>query len=213
MKSVAPSRPPLPNGRPLRLSRRTIRINDICGEVDSGQWAVEKRFHCPLSTAHYPPPASRNNLYRGLHRDHIEQFFYLFVFKRDASERPILNRSEQLSIPAAMNEDVPAESRVLRRLRPGANGAHYRLTLGLGDQAFFQSLVGVGDVGITDAQREVEFAAPVLVRDVIFAFGRRAVALFALRAGRVVPERDLIGLRQSLLPVLQDVQVKFALAF
>src|SRR5262249_342686 len=51
------------------------------------------------------------------------------------------------------------------------------------------------------------------MRDVILAFGRRAVALSTLRAGRIIAERDLIGLRQSLLPVLPAVKVKFALAF
>src|SRR5215471_21700598 len=85
--------------------------------------------------------------------------------------------------------------------------------LGLRNQPLFQPLVGVGDVGIADAQREIKFAARVFMRDVIVAFGRRAVALSTLRAGRIIAERDLIGLRQSLLPVLQDVKVKFALAF
>ena len=51
-----------------------------------------------------------------------------------------------------MNEDVSAEPRVLRRLGRPADGADYRPMLGLRDQALFQPLVGVEEVGITDAQ-------------------------------------------------------------
>src|SRR5499426_3440694 len=162
-----------------------------------------------------PPfiPHLRNNPDRGFHRDHLEQFFYLFIFKRYASQRPILNQSEQFSGSAAVNEDVSAEPRVLRWFQLGVDGSDDRLMLGLRNQPLFQSLVGVGDVGIADAQREKESAARVFMRDVIIAFGRRAVALSMLRAARIIAERDLIGLRQSLLPVLPDIKVKFALAF
>ena len=165
-----------------------------------------------LLVPHSPFLASGNNLYRGFHRDHFEQLFYLLIFKRDASQRPILNQSEQFSGSAAVNEDVSAEPRVLRRLRLGADGSDYRLMLGLRNQPLFQPLVGVGDVGIAEAQREIEFAGRVFMRDVIIAFWRRAVALSILRTGRIIAERDLIGLRQPLLPVFHDVKVKFALA-
>src|SRR5262247_2937965 len=97
-----------------------------------------------------PPfiPHLRNNPDRGFHRDHLEQLFYLLIFKRDAPQRPILNQSEQFSGSAAVNEDVSAELRVLRRLRFGAYGSGYRLMLSLRNQPFFQPFVSVGDVGI-----------------------------------------------------------------
>src|SRR5262249_35687852 len=123
------------------------------------------------------------------------------------------NQSEQLPGSAAMNKDVSAESGVLRRLRLGADGADDRLMLGLCDQSLFQPFVGVGDVGVADAQREVEFASRVFVRDVVIAFGRRAVALPPFSAGWVITERNLVGLYHSLLPVFQTVKVKLALGF
>src|SRR5262245_60824801 len=85
--------------------------------------------------------------------------------------------------------------------------------LGLRDQPVFQSIVGVYYVGIADAQRELEPAARILVRDVIIAFGRRAVALTPLRAGWTRAERDPIGLGQLLLPAIRDVKIKLALGF
>src|SRR5262245_15536510 len=89
--------------------------------------------HSPFPTPHspFPIPHSRNDLHRSFHREHLKQLFYLVIFKRYASQRPIVNRSERFSVSAAVNEDVSAKSCVLRRLRPGANGAHYGLMLGL----------------------------------------------------------------------------------
>ena len=46
--------------------------------------------HSPFDPLHN----SRNDLHRGFHRNHLEQLFYLLIFKRDASQRPIPNQSE-----------------------------------------------------------------------------------------------------------------------
>src|SRR5262245_61451330 len=104
----------------------------------------------PLPIPHSPHPISGNNLYRSSQRNQIEQLFYFVIFKRDASQRPIPDRSEQFPGPAAVNEDVSAESGVLRRLRFGADGVGNRLILGLRDQPLSRPFLGVRDVGIAD---------------------------------------------------------------
>src|SRR5262249_1822476 len=132
--------------------------------MGSGEWDLFS--HSPFPIPHSPFPTSRNNFHRSSRRNQIKQLFYLVVFERDASWRPIPTQSEHRPGSAAMNKDVSAESGVLRRLRLGADGADDRLMLGLCDQSLFQPFVGVGDVGVADAQREVEFASRVFVRDV-----------------------------------------------
>ena len=85
--------------------------------------------------------------------------------------------------------------------------------LRLVDQTALQACIRILDVRVTDSKRKIKIALRVLVRDVVIAFRRCAVALAFFVSDRTVAECDVVSLRQRLVTIFNPVQIKLALGF